>query len=357
MASCFGEGGIDAQTRRIDKELKKERIRLRKQIKILLLGTGESGKSTFIKQMIIIHGAGEFNATDVRIFRLEIYNNIITAMITLLVEREKLNYQWENPSREEQAESVRRIMADHFARSEIDQVKFREIAPLIRELWDDGAVKRVFDQRHLFQINDSCIHFFENINRIAAIDYYPTNRDILLCRKSTKAINEHLVEIDKIPFRFIDVGGFRSQRHKWVQCFDNVTCILFMVASNEYDQTLIEDDRTNRVMEACILFGQMVNHKALEKVFIILFMNKSDLLEQKLPRSDIRQYFFDFRGNERSLKSVQNYLLDKFDTVRRNRKEPLFCHFTTAIDTENVRKVFGDCQEAIRERNMDGLMM
>ena len=57
--------------------------------------------------------------------------------------------------------SYSRITADHFARGEIDQVQFGEIAPIIRELWDDGAVKRVFDQRHLFQIVST--YYYQNL--------------------------------------------------------------------------------------------------------------------------------------------------------------------------------------------------
>jgi len=39
----------------------------------------------------------------------------------------------------------------------------------------------------------------------------------------------------------VDVGGQRSERKKWIHCFENVTAIIFMVAANEYDMTLVED--------------------------------------------------------------------------------------------------------------------
>ena len=44
------------KSRRIDRDLKVEKRRFERMIKILLLGAGESGKSTFLKQMKIIHG-------------------------------------------------------------------------------------------------------------------------------------------------------------------------------------------------------------------------------------------------------------------------------------------------------------
>lgn len=72
-------------------------------------------------------------------------------------------------------------------------------------------------------------------------DYLPTNKDILHARRATKGIYEFTISINNIPFRFVDVGGQRSQRQKWFQCFDSVTSILFLVSSSEFDQVLVED--------------------------------------------------------------------------------------------------------------------
>jgi len=64
----------------------------------------------------------------------------------------------------------------------------------------------------------------------------PSNNDIVHARRATKGIYELTVPINGVPFRFIDVGGQRSQRAKWLQCFDAITSILFLVASSEFDQ-------------------------------------------------------------------------------------------------------------------------
>ena len=36
--------------------------------------------------------------------------------------------------------------------------------------------------------------------------------------------------------RMLDVGGQRSERRKWIHCFDDVKAIIFLTAINEYDQ-------------------------------------------------------------------------------------------------------------------------
>lgn len=49
--------------------------------------------------------------------------------------------------------------------------------------------------------------------------------------------------------RMVDVGGQRSERRKWIHCFENVTSIMFLVALSEYDQVLVESDN-----EVCGVF-------------------------------------------------------------------------------------------------------
>uniref|UniRef100_A0A914E0P2 Guanine nucleotide-binding protein alpha-12 subunit n=1 Tax=Acrobeloides nanus TaxID=290746 RepID=A0A914E0P2_9BILA len=312
---CFGEQ--DPQTKTIDKKWRKEKQNLRRQVKILLLGSGESGKSTFIKQMVIIHGPGEFTADEVRSYRAQIYQNIISAMRVLLDARQKLGFQWERPERANNIESITRFTIVDLMRG-ISHETFAEVAPIVRDLWKDKAIRKTYDQRNLFQISESCVYFFEHINRVAMPDYYPTNRDILLCRKATKTITEHTFEIQKV---------------------------------------IMEDRRTNRLVEARAVFETIVNNRAFSGVSIILFMNKSDLLQEKVPKSDIRQFFADFNGDQYSIRDVQFFLVDKFEKSRKDRTQPFFYHFTTAIDTENIRRVFEDCREAILEQNLKTLMM
>ncbi len=49
-----------------------------------------------------------------------------------------------------------------------------------------------------------------------------------------------------------DVGGQRSERKKWIHCFESVTSIIFCTALSEYDQVLLED--RNQVRHVCVLY-------------------------------------------------------------------------------------------------------
>jgi len=93
-----------------------------------------------------------------------------------------------------------------------------------------------------------------------------------------------------------DVGGQRSERKKWIHCFENVTAIVFLVAISEYDQVLVEDETVNRMQEALTLFDSICNSRWFVKTSIILFLNKIDLFKEKLTKSPMGKYFPDYNG-------------------------------------------------------------
>lgn len=56
-------------------------------------------------------------------------------------------------------------------------------------------------------------------------------------------------------FRLCDVGGQRTERRKWIHCFDDVTAIIFVAALNEYDMLLEEDESTvEYIFKTVVLF-------------------------------------------------------------------------------------------------------
>lgn len=207
--------------------------------------------------------------------------------------------------------------------------------------------------------SDSVEYFLNNLDRISLPDYIPSHKDILHCRKATKGITEFVIPINNTPFLFVDVGGQRSQRQKWFQCFDSVTSILFLVSSSEFDQVLLEDRKTNRLEESRDIFDTIVNNRIFEKVSIILFLNKFDLLERKVanPETDIRWYFPQFSGNSHSIHDVKMFILAMFTGVKRDPAKPLYHHFTTAVDTENIKVVFNYVRDTILARNLRELML
>ena len=57
-----------------------------------------------------------------------------------------------------------------------------------------------------------------------------------------------------------DVGGQRNERKKWIHCFEKVEAVLFVAAISEYDQVIIEDEKTNRMDETLVLFKEICKY-------------------------------------------------------------------------------------------------
>lgn len=117
--------------------------------------------------------------------------------------------------------------------------------------------------------------------------------------------------------------------------------------------------RTNRLVESRNIFDTIINNIIFQKVSFILFLNKTDLLEEKLKNreTNISWYFSDFKGDSSKLVDVQVFLLEYFKSAKRDRNKRLFHHFTTAVDTENIKVVFNAVKDTILQRNLQQLML
>ena len=157
----------------------------------------------------------------------------------------------------------------------------------------------------------------------------------------------------------VDVGGQRSERRKWIQCFDDVRAVLFICALSGYDMTLFEDNKTNRFEESLNLFQAICNNKFFVKTSMILFLNKVDLFRDKILSSDrhLRLFFPQYTGPDRDLDTAGQFIRDEFLSRNLNTKKIIFPHFTTATDTENIKVVFKVVIEHIIRENLEAAQL
>lgn len=113
-----------------------------------------------------------------------------------------------------------------------------------------------------------------------------------------------------------DVGGQRSERKKWIHCFEAVQSIIFCVSLSEYDQVLLEESRQNRMMESLVLFESVINSRWFLRTTIILFLNKIDIFRLKIKKIPLEKFFPDYGGGTDLNKSVK-YILWRFNQTNR----------------------------------------
>jgi len=153
----------------------------------------------------------------------------------------------------------------------------------------------------------------------------------------------------------VDVGGQRSERKKWIHCFENVTAVLFVAAISAYDQVLYEDERVGRMFEALELFEEITNSEWFHKTSMILFLNKKDLFAEKINRVPLKNFFPLYNGN--SYEEATEFIQEMFEEKNKQEKD-IYTHITCATDTNNIFTVFTYVKDIIIKKGLSraGLM-
>lgn len=221
---------------------------------------------------------------------------------------------------------------------------------MLQVVWKDKATVDTMNRSNEFQIFDSASYFFESLDRITSAHYIPTEDDVLRSRVKSTGISETRFSIDKLNITMYDVGGQRSERKKWIHCFEDVTSVIFVVALSEYDQVLLEDSTQNRMAESLILFDSIVNSKWFLNSSIILFLNKIDLFRDKLKRSPLEKYFPEYAGGD-DFAQASKFMLWRFKQA--NRAElVLYPHLTCATDTSQIKVVFSAVKDTLIKNSL-----
>ena len=409
------------QDKRINDAIEQS-LQLRKQnskngIKLLLLGTGESGKSTVLKQLKLLHKGG-FTQQERMQYSNVIWCDVIQSMKTLIINARKLKIKLDcdqpnNPlipykqivlrsdplkqidadiaggtdfindyivKYSEENKNKRRLKStgatdiwgqgdDYDVNQETieqhlqsnnqpQQCSRYEIAEAIHKLWtSDSGIKKCFERSNEFQLEESAEYYFQNVFNFADPNYLCNDLDILKGRIKTTGITETNFIINSLQFKVLDAGGQRSERKKWIHCFEDITAVLFVLAISEYDQCLFEDERVNRMHESIVLFDSLCNSQWFANTPFILFLNKIDIFEKKILKSPIKKYFPDFNGKSDDVNENIKFFETNFMNINRTNK-PIYVHRTCATDTTSMKFVLSAVTDLIVQQNLknSGLM-
>ena len=209
----------------IESKLKDQMLQAAQKKSLLLLGAGESGKSTVFKQVKLITTSG-YSQEELHQFRYIIHRNALDAIKILLEESQKRDLQLTEHN-EELADCIQLWDGENLN---------PELGESIAQVWRDPAVQECFKRRAEFQLGDASSYFLNDIVRLSAADFVPTTDDVLRARVRTSGVVSKEFTLHKSQFRMYDVGGQRSERRRWLQFFDHVTAIVFVAAISEYNQ-------------------------------------------------------------------------------------------------------------------------
>ena len=162
-------------------------------------------------------------------------------------------------------------------------------------LWKDEGFRETFEgsgTSGAYYVIKNLDYYMNDAERILKADVELNDLDRLCARVRTTGIVEIKFDVNDVNFTFLDFGGARNERRKWLHVFEGLTTVVFVSAISEYDEALFEDASQNSLQESMILFDRTFNHQAFVErnadAVTIVCLNKSDLFQRKLARVPIK---------------------------------------------------------------------
>ena len=149
------------RSKAIERQLQQDNERFRQEVKLLLLGAGESGKSTVVKQMQIIHMNGYQDREEKEKYRSVVFSNTIQSMIAILKAMGSLRISFD---RDQDAEVAREFFG---LASQMEDGQFsQEMGRVLMYLWRNKSVQLAVQRAREYQLNDSAAYFLDALQLV-----------------------------------------------------------------------------------------------------------------------------------------------------------------------------------------------
>jgi GTPase SAR1 family protein len=313
----------------------------KEEVRILLLGNSETGKSTLFKQLKLMY-RGRYDLFERRKYRDKIFRSILQSIRTLVAETISLHDPINPFITKMNRDRAKHLLGiDHSTMKNISSVWTDVLVDDIEALWNDDAVQETFQLRgRKFHIHESVSYFLDNLYRFKVQDYVPSDTDVLMYRSRTKNFEELVCETEIAKAVVIDTGGTRDQRRKWKLALRGINVVVFVVSLSDFAYYCNEDPTRTRMEESLFSFTSLVNKTALRRVPFVLVLNQVDLLQDALERVPLHKNYPYYDGGN-SLINAIIYIKETFTSKYYGTlPNKIYTIVTNFKDTDQVQKTF-----------------
>lgn len=329
------------QRNEVDDALEKARIEEQYIHKILLLGAGECGKSTVVKQIKMIWKVGGGpSEREVNESRIALRRNCIEAIQTLIEASRNLCVPGAGD-----ADILNEVLA-----WDSNNPLTIEMATKINTVWNHPCIKATFERRSEYWNMDATPFYLNEVFRISDPDFEPSEEDMVMARVRTTGIIVTQVPEPPFTYQVVDVGGQRSERRKWIHCFDDVRAVIFLEGLAGYNQVLFEDSSVNRMQESLNLFSEVVKNPIFKKTPIFVFLNKKDLFETMIPQFPLSGCFSEYDGAPGDVRAALEFVKEKYRSVMRAHcpGKEIFIQVIAARVRMDMKVAFGEVKDTLK---------
>uniref|UniRef100_A0A6B2L9N1 Uncharacterized protein n=1 Tax=Arcella intermedia TaxID=1963864 RepID=A0A6B2L9N1_9EUKA len=321
----------------------------------MCLGIGGCGKTTFVRQMKVLHNI-PWEEAELERYASTIRRVFTLAQIDIVWAAKKLNLEFS----EESKGLIEKLNELHKDREKSGLSP--DSLPLLKSLWEDPISQEIV-KKHPEMIGAIHIsYFWQNVDRIIKDDYKPLEEDILRVRIRTAGAYSTVICIEKNYFEFFDVGGQKPERSKWEKVLQSheFSCILFFVACDEWDVMDEEKEYNYSKLEiGKIIFNEVLESNDVpEDIPIILFMNRSDMFQARFEKDEswesYKTTYPDYKG-ERNYKDGINHIIKIFLDDAPKRKHPVRHYITNSLDKNSMAPVWKAVKEFVMQKAINAV--
>jgi len=319
-------------------------------IKVLTLGVSGCGKTTFAKQMKIIHNQG-FQEFEILNYKSIIQRNITAGL------REIAIYIFENEV--DTSDYPEKVMdALNFFKDSTNVELKHDVVEMAKKIWEHDGVREVYERIKYIVHFPHVEYFLKDIDRIVDESYLPSNEDIVRCRQATIGASSTIFWKDKFWWTIIDVGGHQPERSKWGQVVkDGINAMIYFVALDDYSTESGEETGKTKMDISKLVWEEVVNSDVFNRECTLLFLNKVDLFREQI--TEEKQYtafkraFPEYTGDQDAEQAL-DYVKQQFLELSTKRSSNnIYTHYTCAIDTEQMNVVWDALQENIIRQRLE----
>ena len=197
-----------SRSKEIDRAIKHDAKNTENLVKLLLLGAGESGKSTIAKQMKILFMNG-YTEEERGAFKPVVFGNVVQSMMAIIKAMPMLEIKFASSDAVADTKIIQQI-SQRFDDFEL----YGDVGDALKRLWADPGIKECLKHARKYQLNDSAEYYLNELERLCKEEYIPTEQDVLRSRIRTTGIIETTFNYKNLEFHLIDVGGQRSEKKK-----------------------------------------------------------------------------------------------------------------------------------------------
>jgi guanine nucleotide-binding protein G(i) subunit alpha len=300
----------------IDRALQHDATTLRRETKLVMVGNLNSGKELIMHQMRVLYADGYHPLEERKPYHYAVRSTVrllIHSIIDLL---------------KDTGINLPSDLNQHFAilLHEVETVDVPQITQdavkAIQSIWSCPEFSTLYVRNFEIDFPQYAPYFVQEIQRMASVDYIPSEADIMRLDRSVGGIRELRFSWDELDVHLFNIKGYVPAhfRKRWYHQLEGATSLVYTVDVSLYDRPYLGQPTKSPLLDEFVGFESWAISEKFVDSSIILLLNNFTRFREKLPYSPLETFFPDFIPSEVDPEtSARQYILRRFKDVNRNR--------------------------------------